>query len=65
MIREVCSCSAEFETDDRDAIELVKSWRRTHKHEVKQEQREVTTLTNTDIALGFKAMALPVDDDDE
>jgi len=65
MIREVCSCSAEFETDDRDAIELVKQWRKTHKHDVKQEQRDVTTLTNTDIALGFKAMALPVDEDNE
>jgi len=65
MIREVCSCNAEFETDDRDAIELVKSWRRTHKHDVRPEQRDATALTNTDIALGFKAMALPVDEDDE
>jgi hypothetical protein len=65
MIREVCSCNAEFETDDRDAIELVKSWRRTHKHDIRPEQRETTALTNTDIALGFKAMALPKDEDDE
>jgi hypothetical protein len=65
MIREVCSCGAEFETDDRDAIELVKTWRRTHKHEVRQDQRDATAFTNTDIALGFKAMALPKDDEDE
>ena len=65
MIREVCSCSAEFETDDRDAIALLKTWRRTHKHDIKPEQREATTLTNTDVALGFKAMALPVDEEDE
>jgi hypothetical protein len=65
MIREVCSCGAEFETDDRDAIELMKSWRRTHKHEIRSEQRDVTALTNTDIALGFKAMALPKDEDEE
>jgi hypothetical protein len=65
MIREVCSCGAEFETDDREAIELIKSWRRTHKHEIRSEQRDTTALTNTDIALGFKAMALPKDEDEE
>jgi len=65
MIREVCSCNAEFETDDRDAIELVKAWRRTHKHDVRQEQKDMTAYTNTDIALGFKAMALPTDEDEE
>ena len=65
MIREVCSCGAEFETDDRDAVDLVKSWRKTHKHDIKPEQRDTTAFTNTDIALGFKAMALPVDEDEE
>lgn len=65
MIREVCSCGAEFETDDRDAIDLTKNWRKTHKHDIKPDQRDVTALTNTDIALGFKAMALPKDEDDE
>jgi hypothetical protein len=65
MIREVCSCGAEIETDDRDAIDLVKSWRRTHKHDMKPDQRDTELKTNTDIALGFKAMALPTEDDDE
>ena len=65
MIREVCSCGAEFETDDRDAIDLIKSWRRTHKHEMKPDQRDTDIKTNTDIALGFKAIYDPLDDDDE
>lgn len=65
MIREVCSCGAEIETDDRDAIDLVKSWRRTHKHDMKPDQRDTELKSNTDIALGFKAMALPTEDDDE
>jgi hypothetical protein len=59
MIREVCSCGAEFETDDRDAVELVKSWRRTHKHSdkaSKADSRDSSTLTNTDVALGFQAL---------
>jgi hypothetical protein len=59
MIRETCSCGAEFETDDRDAIILVKSWRKTHKHENKPstpDTRDSTVLTNTDIALGFQAI---------
>ena len=59
MIREVCSCGAEFETDDRDAVELVKSWRRTHKHAdkpSKPDSRDSSTLSNTDVALGFQAI---------
>lgn len=65
MIREVCSCGAEFETDDRDAIDLIKNWRRTHKHDPKPEQRDATINTSTDVALGFRAMALPVDEDED
>ena len=68
MIREVCSCGAEFETDDREAIELIKSWRRTHKHSDKLQkptERDSSTLTNTDVALGFQAIYDPLDDDDE
>jgi len=59
MIREVCSCGAEFETDDRDSVVLVKNWRRTHRHAEKQatqETKDSTLLTNTDIALGFQAI---------
>ena len=68
MIREVCSCGAEFETDDRDAVELVKTWRRTHKHAdkpSKADSRDSSTLTNTDVALGFQAPDKRYDDEDE
>ena len=68
MIRETCSCGAEFETDDRDAIILVKSWRKTHKHSDKPhtpDTRDATVLTNTDIALGFQAIYNPLEDEIE
>ena len=67
MIREVCSCGAEFETDDRDAVELVKTWRKTHKHAdkpFKADSRDSSALTNTDVALGFQAIYDPLDDDE-
>ena len=68
MIREVCSCGAEFETDDRDAVDLVKNWRRTHKHADKQatqETKDSVVLTNTDIALGFQAIYDPYNEEEE
>ena len=68
MIRETCSCGAEFETDDREAIELVKAWRKTHKHSDKPSKpadRDSSTLSNTDIALGFQALYDPLKDEDE
>lgn len=56
MIREVCSCGAEFETDDRDAVDLIKNWRRTHKHSnPSRPARDSSTLSTTEIALGFQA----------
>ena len=66
MIRETCSCGAEFETDDRDAIILVKNWRKTHKHSEKPSepaQRDAVVLSNTEIALGFQAMCEPLEDE--
>ena len=68
MIREVCSCGAEFETDDRDSVDLVKNWRRTHKHADKQptqETRDAVVLSNTDIALGFQAIYDPYNEEEE
>ncbi len=59
MIREVCSCGAEFETDDREAITLVKSWRRTHKHTEKPstpDSKDVTLYSDNQVALGFQAI---------
>lgn len=66
MIREICSCGAEFETDDRDAIILVKNWRKTHKHSDKPSepyQRDAVVLSNTDIALGFQVAYEPSEDE--
>jgi len=63
MIRETCSCGAEFETDDREAIELIKSWRRTHKHTSKAEkpvERDSSLLSNTEVSLGFQAIYDPL-----
>ena len=59
MIREVCSCGAEFETDDRDAIELVKSWRKTHKHTNKPSTTDSSVIqvsSDNQVALGFQAL---------
>jgi hypothetical protein len=66
MIREVCSCGAEFETDDRDSVSLVKNWRRTHKHTEKQathETKDSVVLSNTDIALGFQPTYDPLEEE--
>lgn len=66
MIREVCSCGAEFETDDREAIMLVKTWRKTHKHSERPSeahQRDAVVLSNTDIALGFQSVYEPMEDE--
>jgi len=63
MIRETCSCGAEFETDDREAIELIKSWRRTHKHSNRAEkpvERDSSLLSNTEVSLGFQAIYDPL-----
>jgi hypothetical protein len=59
MIREVCSCGAEFETDDRDAVILVKNWRRTHKHlekPLETPQSPVQIVSDNQVALGFQAL---------
>jgi hypothetical protein len=66
MIRETCSCGAEFETDDREAIELVKSWRKTHKHSdkpSKADSRDSSTLSDNQVALGFQAIYNPLEED--
>jgi len=65
-IREVCSCGAEFETDLPDQVELVKNWRRTHKHQGdKPERKDSSILSNTDNAvIGFQP-ELPVFNDGE
>jgi hypothetical protein len=66
MIREVCSCGAEFETDDRDAVILVKNWRKTHKHSEKPPeapQGVFQVVSDTQVALGFQPLQEPLEDD--
>lgn len=33
MVRERCSCGAEFETDDKEAVKLLREWRKAHLHQ--------------------------------
>jgi hypothetical protein len=66
MIREVCSCGAEFETDDRDAVILVKNWRKTHKHSDKAlegSQGAFQVASDTQVSLGFQALYEPPEPD--
>jgi hypothetical protein len=51
MIRERCSCGAEFETDEKTAVRLVRDWRETHRHDVEPatEERDATIESS----LGF------------
>jgi hypothetical protein len=68
MIREVCSCGAEFETDDREAIQLIKSWRRTHKHSNKAldgSRDGATVLSDSQVALGFQSIYDPLQCDSD
>ena len=65
-IRETCSCGAEFETDLPNQVELVKNWRRTHKHQGdKPERKDSSMLSGNQIALGFKVVDTRYEDDDE
>lgn len=65
-IRETCSCGAEFETDLPNQVELVKNWRRTHKHQGdKPERKDSSILSSSDTAvIGFQP-ELPVFNDGE
>ena len=68
MIREVCSCGAEFETDDREAITLVKSWRKTHKHSDKPHTPDTSVIQiqgDNQVALGFQAIYDPLQEEIE
>jgi hypothetical protein len=68
MIREVCSCGAEFETDDREAISLVKTWRRTHKHSDKSnrlEPSDMSITSDSQVALGFQSIYNPLKEEIE
>jgi hypothetical protein len=49
MIRERCSCGAEFETDEKTSVRLVRDWRENHRHELTPEESDATIETT----LGF------------
>jgi hypothetical protein len=51
MIRERCSCGAEFETDEKSALQLLKSWRATHRHEISDSPTFVNTNSQVEQAI--------------
>lgn len=64
MIRERCSCGAEFETDEDNALKLLRDWRKTHKHTTPQELRETDSAARSELSsepytpelhIGFRA----------
>ena len=66
MIRETCSCGAEFETDLPEQVELVKHWRKTHKHSGdKIERKDSSILSDNQVALGFHVPDPRYEDEDE
>jgi hypothetical protein len=50
MIRERCSCGAEFETDEKSALQLLKSWRAIHRHEISDSATFVNTNSQVEQA---------------
>ena len=64
MIREVCSCGAEIETDLPEQLDIVKKWRKSHRHEVSQTTPTFFDKASThDIAPGFQPVdRFPFDD---
>lgn len=65
MVRERCSCGAEFETDEKSALQLLKSWRATHIHSVSEsatfvnvnsqiEQSSQAIMKEPELQIGFR-----------
>ena len=50
MIRERCSCGAEFETDEAHAVKLLREWRREHPHEHRTDPRDTDGTAATELA---------------
>ena len=73
MIREVCSCGAEFETDEDGAVRLLREWRRRHRHEMTRADVDLSPVSGASVVetapdhtipelhIGFRALP----DDDE
>lgn len=60
MIRERCSCGAEFETDEQQALRLVKDWRINHKHNIASEQHDSSIESTLGIAADVKEPELHI-----
>lgn len=69
MVRERCSCGAEFESDSKQAMRLVREWRATHTCQptltdlgTRTTQTDTTPADNRtpELHIGFR----PVEDDD-
>jgi hypothetical protein len=60
MIRERCSCGAKFETDEANAIGLVRDWRKKHPCQTLETDDTPTSgIADTQIAMGFQPGELP------
>ena len=53
-VRERCACSAEFESDEAEAVSLLKSWRKNHRCFVTPEFRDVSMGAQVENAIGFQ-----------
>lgn len=53
-VRERCSCSAEFESDEPEAVKLLKEWRSKHRCIVTPELRDVSMGAQVENAIGFQ-----------
>jgi len=59
-IREKCSCGAEFETNEKESIKLVREWRRKHvclQHDT--DDTPTSGIADTTISIGFQPGELP------
>ena len=57
MIREVCSCGAEFESDEKQAVRLLREWRAVHKCVEPQGNQIVVdsaTIERSEPSIGFR-----------
>ena len=65
MVRERCSCGAEFETDEKSALQLLKAWRTGHLHQVSDpatfvnvssqvEQSSDSIVREPELQIGFR-----------
>ena len=69
MIRERCSCGAEFESDEVGSVRLLREWRRKHLHQLESGGLVVTDSARSEVAPDFMIPELHIgfraDPDDE